>query len=221
MADLIDATRQYIRPRPLEELFRISTPLPLVGKLAINEDDLLFAPLGGSAERDWTLPGWLEAARLALDAIPGRLILIGNDTPRHREFNGHLANLAASDRLVDLTAQTGLTDLLHVAARCGGYLGTNTAPMHLVAIQGKKLVALNSPFESADFWQYPFENQVLVAGRRLLRGGQQPDISHCIDKIRQRRRSPDANDGLYPAADVAGAICTVFARQIATQRQAS
>src|SRR6185295_6110078 len=38
MADLIDAARQYIRPLPLEELFRIDATLPLIDRLGINED---------------------------------------------------------------------------------------------------------------------------------------------------------------------------------------
>lgn len=221
MARMIDAVRQYMRPRSLEELFRIDAPLPLTSKLGINENDLLFAPLGGSAERDWTLSGWQEAARFALSAISGRLILTGNDTARHREFNGRLANLVSSDRLVDLTGRTNVKELVHIAARCGGYLGTNTAPMHLVALQGKRLVALNSPFESVDFWQYPFDNQVLVPGRRLLHGGQQPDLACCIEKIWQRRAAPEAEDYFYHPSDVAGALSTVFARTVATHRQAS
>ena len=220
MAGMIDAVRQYMHPRPLDELFQIDAPGPLISKLAINENDLLFAPLGGSAERDWTLAGWLEAARVALSSIPGRLILTGNDTARHREFNGRLANLVSPDRLVDLTARTNLKDLLHIAARCGGYLGTNTAPMHLVALQGKRIVALNSPFESADFWQHPFDNQVLVPGRRLLHGGHQADLASCIEKIWQRRASPDTETYLYQPSDVAGAITAVFARP-SMRRQAS
>jgi ADP-heptose:LPS heptosyltransferase len=221
MAGMIDAVRQYMRPRRLDELFRLDAPLPFIGKLGINEQDVLFAPLGGSAERDWTLGGWLGAARFALSSIRGRLILTGNDTARHREFNGRLASLVSSDRLVDLTAQTNLKDLLHIAARCGGYVGTNTAPMHLVALQGKPMVALNSPFESADFWQYPFDNQILVPGTRLLHNGQQPDLASCIERIRRRGAASETEDYLYHPSDVAGALSTVFAGTLALRRQAS
>jgi ADP-heptose:LPS heptosyltransferase len=221
MAGMIDAVRHYMRPRPLEELFRIDAPHPFIGKLGVNENDLLFAPLGGSAERDWTLAGWLEAARVALSAIPGRLILTGNDTPRHREFNGRLASLVSSDRLVDLTAQTNLKDLLHIAAQCGGYVGTNTAPMHLIALQGKRMVALNSPFESADFWQYPFDNQVLIPGKRLLRSGQQPDLASSIERIRRRGAASETEDYFYCQSEVAGALSAVFAETLAIKRQAS
>jgi len=221
MVDTIDTVRKHMSPRPLEELFRIDAPPSFVSKLEIDEDDVLFAPLGGSAERDWTPGGWSEAAKSALFAIPGRLILVGNDTVRHREFSRRLVNLVSSDRVVDLTGRTSLKDLLYIAARCGGYLGTNTAPMHLIALQGKRLVALNSPFESVDFWRYPFENQMLVAGKRLLRDAQQSDLTACIEKIRKRHVAPETEDALYHPADVADALCTVFERKLATQRQAS
>jgi ADP-heptose:LPS heptosyltransferase len=220
MAGMIDAVRQYLRPRPLQELFHLDTPLPFISKLEITENDLLFAPLGGSAERDWTIAGWQEAARFALSVIPGRLILVGSNTPRHREFNGRLASLVSSDRLVDLTGLTNLEDLLQIASRCGGYVGTNTAPMHLVALQGKRLVALNSPFESADFWRYPFDNQELVPGTRLLHDGQQRDLASCIEKIWKRRAAPETDDYFYQSPDVTGALSAVFARPPAI-RQAS
>lgn len=221
MADMIDAVRQYLRPRPLDELFRLDAPPLFVSRLGINENDLLFAPLGGSAERDWTISGWSEAAKLALSSISGRLILVGNDTSRHREFSTRLACMVSSGRLVDLTARTNLKDLLHIAARCGGYLGTNTAPMHLVALQGKRIVALNSPFESADLWQYPFENQALVPGRRLLHGAHQTDLASCVERISRRSAAPETGDYFYRPADVTAAITTVFGRRLATQRQAS
>jgi ADP-heptose:LPS heptosyltransferase len=221
MAGVIDAVRQYMRPLPLEQLFKIDAPTAFIGKLGINENDLLFAPLGGSAERDWTISGWQEAASFALSTIPGRLILIGNNTDRHREFNGRLASAVASDRLVNLTGQTSLKDLLQIASRCGGYVGTNTAPMHLVALQGKRMVALNSPFEAADFWRYPFDNQELLAGRRLLQSAHQQDLASCIERIWKRCSAPETEDYFYDPSDVASALSAVFPKPLAAQRQAS
>jgi ADP-heptose:LPS heptosyltransferase len=221
MAGMIDAVRQYMRPLPLEQSFRMDAPAPFISELGIGDNDLLFAPLGGSAERDWTISGWQEAARFALSLNPGRLILIGNDTPRHREFNGCLANVVRSDRVLNLTGRTSLKDLLQLSSRCGGYIGTNTAPMHLVALQGKRIVALNSPFESADFWRYPFDNQELLSGRRLLHNAQQPELASCVEKIWKRSLAPETEDYFYSPAEITGALATVFATAAAKQRQAS
>jgi ADP-heptose:LPS heptosyltransferase len=219
--DMVEATREYLRPLPLQNLFQIETPSPAIQALNLGEDDVLFAPLGGSAERDWTVSGWAHAAQLALEAIPGRLVLIGTDQPRHREFGAHLEHLVASPRLVNLTATTNLKDLLHLAADCGGYLGTNTAPMHLAALQGKRIVALNSPFESVDLWRYPFANQVLVPGTRLLHSGQQEDLASCVDRIWRRSTNRQTEDYFYSLEQVAEAVFTVFGRKPATRRQAS
>jgi ADP-heptose:LPS heptosyltransferase len=218
---MLDDVRRHMKPASLDKLFRISTPSALVTRLGLGESDLLFAPLGGSAERDWTVSGWAETATVALDAMPGRLILIGNDTTRHREFSAKLKASISTDRLVDLTGQTDLKDLLQIAARCGGYLGTNTAPMHLMALQGRKIVALNSPFESAELWQYPFGHQALIPGRRLLSSGQQSDVAESVEKIWRRSVSRETEDYFYRTSDVTEAVVAVFGRRQTARRQAS
>jgi ADP-heptose:LPS heptosyltransferase len=217
----IDAVRDHMNPCTLDKVFRLGTPSSIVNKLGLGASDLLFAPLGGSAERDWTTAGWAEAAKVALDSIAGRLVLIGNDTARHREFSARLKGLVPSERLVDLTGQTELKDLLQIAARCGGYLGTNTAPMHLIALQGKKAVALNSPFEPVDLWRYPFGYQALVPGQRLLHNAQQSDLSACIERSWRRSIARETEDYFYRAADVAEAVTAVFGRKQSVQRHAS
>jgi ADP-heptose:LPS heptosyltransferase len=219
--DIVDAVAEHMRPQPLESLFQIDPSSPSIQALEICDDDVLFAPLGGSAERDWTAAGWAHAAQLVLEATPGRLVLIGTDQPRHREFGAQLERLLGSPRLVNLTGTTSLQDLLRLTADCGGYLGTNTAPMHLAALQGKRIVALNSPFESADLWRYPFGNQVLVPGTRLLHSPQQQDLASCLDRIWRRSMSPETEDYFYSLDQVADAVSSVFGTRDATRKQAS
>ena len=210
MVQTADSVKQHLRPRPLDALFRLDPCPSHLGTLSINEDDLLLAPLGGSAERDWTVSGWSRVARRALSSIPGRLFLVGDGTTRQMKFNARLAKLVSSTRLVNLTGQTDLNDVLQLAAACGGYLGTNTAPMHLVALQGKNAVALNSPFESPGLWRYPFGNHVVVPGRRLMHSWRQRDLDVCIETLWRRSLAPECEDHLYSPADVANAVSAVF-----------
>lgn len=212
MVHSVDSVRPHLRPQALDELFRIDPPSEPLSRLTVSGGDVLLAPLGGSAERDWTAGGWAEAARHALKAMPGRLLLIGDRTPRQREFNARLTALVSSDRLLDLTGKTDLNDLLYLAGRCGGYIGANTAPMHLFALQGKTIVALNSPFENSELWRYPFGNQVLVAGRRLLIDWRQDDLAGRVELIYKRSLDPEAGSYFYRMDEVVEAIAAAFGK---------
>jgi len=116
----------------------------VLARAGVRADERLVAvaPVDRLRVRSWPLDRFVEVATV-LAREPGlRVVLIGG--PSERPYAEPFRQ-AVGERLIDLTGRTTLPDLVAVLRRASVLLGNDSAPIHIAAAVGTRVVALFGP----------------------------------------------------------------------------
>lgn len=130
-----DPVRFPLPAPPVETLERMRALLDF-GQAA---DSPIIALIPGTTwvTKIWPVDKWIALSRLLLEKTKGPLLLLG--AASELEMNAAIA-LALGDRVLNLTGNTQITELLAIFQMTDIVIGADTGPLHLAAALGKPRV---------------------------------------------------------------------------------
>lgn len=177
---------------------------------------LWFSPYPGGDERLWPPDRWAAALEPLADQ---RLILQAPQGSLPERWESEFLTHAARRRLRVERAEPTRTifDLARAMNLARGWVGINSAPMHVAALLGLPAVAVGLPWEANAIWDSP-HLQIVAAetdARMLLNA---PSTEGLEAFARETRREDGWADGLYVRPEeVAATLATSpLARQAVT-----
>ena len=116
----------------------------------------------------WLFKCWPAASTAALVlrllADGHAIVITGAPDPRERALvDAILAEIGTRERLVDLTGELSLPELAALAARARGFVGVDSAPMHIAAAMGTPVVALFGPSGEHEWGPWRVAQRVVVS----------------------------------------------------------
>lgn len=113
-----------------------------------------FSPYPGTDERLWPPDSWVAA----LEPLAGYPIILQTTcNPLYRRWESEFVDHAAQRKLqIERTEPTKtIFDLAHAMGSVRGWVGINSAPMHVAALLGIPSLALGLPWEINAMWTHP------------------------------------------------------------------
>lgn len=134
-------------PVPTEYDFGLGAvdPAALLGSLNdLVVPESIAVVLGSSwASKEWFGEGYAGLIQLALREVSGTILLMGDG--RTRVFGEQLQGAARSTRVVNLSGQTSILQLVGVLKRSAVVIGPDSGPGHLAAALGTPSVTIMGP----------------------------------------------------------------------------
>jgi lipopolysaccharide heptosyltransferase II len=133
-----------IRPTP-EAQSAVGTKLAARG-LALGEPYVVINPNAGelALERRWSVERFARLADDLLEGFPGKVVTVG--APAERAYVARmLEGVRARDRVIDLSGETSLPELVALFAEARGMVSNDTGPLHLACAVGTPTVAIFGP----------------------------------------------------------------------------
>lgn len=95
-------------------------------------------------ERRWSTERFAELADALLESFPGKIVTVG--APDERDYVGRMvARVQGRDRLIDLSGQTSLDELVALFASARLLISNDTGPLHLASSVGTPTVGIFGP----------------------------------------------------------------------------
>jgi heptosyltransferase I len=144
-------------------LDRLLSPERLPPEVRDESAAMLGVVMGSSwRSKDWTVDGYIDFSRRALEATACRLVLLGG--AGHRSVAERVAAALPADRVVNLTGRTGIPELAATLAACRAAVGPDTGAGHLAAALGTPYVALFGPTDPRVVAPHGCESIAVTAG---------------------------------------------------------
>ncbi len=173
----------------------VEPELPVRPLGAPVERAIWFSPYPGTDERLWPPASWITA----LEPLAGRLLILQTtNNPRYRRWEAEFLERAARRKLhIECIGPTRTVfDLAQSMCSVQGWVGINSAPMHVAALLGLPSLALGLPWEYNAMWAHP-HLQIVSAeacAQALLTA---PSTKGLKAFARNIHREDEWADGLY------------------------
>jgi ADP-heptose:LPS heptosyltransferase len=135
---------QAIAPTP-EAARTLGDKLAQAG-LGVGEPYLVLNPNAGelALERRWSVERFAELADALAPNFAGKFVVVG--APAERDYvAGMLAHVGCRDRVIDLSGQTSLAELVALFADARLLVSNDTGPLHLACAVGTPTVSIFGP----------------------------------------------------------------------------
>jgi len=173
----------------------VSPELPVECPSRGTDACVWFSPFPGADERLWPPASWAQA----LAPLAGtRIVFQPATTPLHRRWEGEFMTHAAARGLnIERAGPTeSVTELARMMASARGWVGINSAPMHVAALLGLPALALGLGWEANARWAHP-TLQIVAAEDVARRLQQSPSADQLQAFAQSAARSDTWADGLY------------------------
>lgn len=165
---------------------------------------LWFSPYPGADERLWPPDCWAAA----LEPLAGQPIVlqVSQGATGQRWESEFLAQAARRRLRIERAAPTRtIFDLAHAMSTARGWVGINSAPMHVAALLGLPAVAVGLPWEMNAMWASP-NLQIVAAERDAQTLVTAPSTKSLAAFARNLDREDGWADGLYVGPTEVAAI---------------
>ncbi len=154
-----------------------------------------FSPYPGVDERLWPPNSWTKA----LQPLKGRHVILqpAHSAPEKRWELEFLRRAGAAGLKIERSRPTRtIFDLAKEMSEVSGWVGVNSAPMHVAAMLGLPSLAIGAPWERNAMWHHP-GLQIIAAEEYATSLLETPTTRKLQAFARETDRSDEWADGLY------------------------
>ncbi len=173
----------------------VSPELPVQPRKDCTERAIWFSPYPGTDERLWPPDSWAAV----LEPLAGCLLILQTTrNPLYQRWEAEFLDRAAQRNLrVKITEPTRtIFDLARTMSSVRGWIGINSAPMHVAALLGLPSLALGMPWEINAMWNHP-ELQIVAAENYAQSLLTTPSTKRLLAFAKDVHREDKWADGLY------------------------
>lgn len=149
---------EFPMPNLTKEWESVKAKLSVAGWKA-NAEYIVIVPGARWVTKEWPPEHYGELAKLLVDE--GKYVVLAGG-PDEKVKGAKIAELAQSDKVIDMTGGTTLRELAALIKGCSFYVSGDTGPLHFAAALKKPLVAMYGPTKADRTGPYGSNNSTII-----------------------------------------------------------